>query len=221
MLGDIFESIAGALFLDTRLDTHQVWKVFEPLLQPMVSPETLPIHPVRGLQERCQQEAEGLEYKVSRAESVATVEVYVDGVQIGSTQSAQKKMAQKLGARNALVKLKDKEVIKVKAEAENGDLNAGKSSKNGHTNFTRKTINDLCLKRQWPMPQYKCVLESGPAHAKKFTFSVRVLTTTDGWTEECVGEPMASVKKAKDSAALVLLAALRRSYPLRNNIIDC
>lgn len=187
----------------------------------MVSPETLPIHPVRGLQERCQQEAEGLEYKVSRAESVATVEVYVDGVQIGSTQSAQKKMAQKLGARNALVKLKDKEVIKVKAEAENGDLNAGKSSKNGHTNFTRKTINDLCLKRQWPMPQYKCVLESGPAHAKKFTFSVRVLTTTDGWTEECVGEPMASVKKAKDSAALVLLAALRRSYPLRNNIIDC
>nr|PNR62718.1 hypothetical protein PHYPA_001142 [Physcomitrium patens] len=221
VLGDIFESIAGALFLDTRLDTHQVWKVFEPLLQPMVSPETLPIHPVRGLQERCQQEAEGLEYKVSRAESVATVEVYVDGVQIGSTQSAQKKMAQKLGARNALVKLKDKEVIKVKAEAENGDLNAGKSSKNGHTNFTRKTINDLCLKRQWPMPQYKCVLESGPAHAKKFTFSVRVLTTTDGWTEECVGEPMASVKKAKDSAALVLLAALRRSYPLRNNIIDC
>nr|ABV31244.1 dicer-like 1 [Physcomitrium patens] len=211
VLGDILESIAGALFLDACLETDHVWKVFEPLLQPMVTPETLPMHPVRELQERCQQQAEALEYKASRAGNVATVEVYVDGVQIGSAQNAQKKMAQKLAARNALVILKEKEVTKEKSEAENSEANNGKSSKNGHTNFTRQTLNDLCLKRQWPMPQYRCVLEGGPAHAKKFTFSVRVLTTTDGWTEECVGDPMPSVKKAKDSAALLLLALLKRS----------
>ena len=57
----------------------------------------------------------------------------------------------------------------------------------------------------------RSVLEGGPAHAKRFTYSVRVLTTTDGWTEECFGEPMPSVKKAKDSAALILLALLRRN----------
>jgi endoribonuclease Dicer len=52
------------------------------------------MHPVRELQERCQQQAEGLEYKATRAGNVATVEVFVDGVQIGSAQNAQKKMAQ-------------------------------------------------------------------------------------------------------------------------------
>jgi endoribonuclease Dicer len=121
----------------------------------MVTPETLPMHPVRELQERCQQQAEGLEYKATRAGNVATVEVFVDGVQIGSAQNAQKKMAQKLAARNALVVLKEKEVIKEKEEAENGDANPGKANKNGTTNFTRQTLNDLCLKRQWPMPQYR------------------------------------------------------------------
>lgn len=46
-----------------------------------------------------------------------------------------------------LVKLKDKEVIKVKVEVENGDLNVGKLSKNGYINFICKIINDFCFKR--------------------------------------------------------------------------
>ncbi|CAM6105698.1 unnamed protein product [Calypogeia fissa] len=212
VLGDILESIAGAAFLDTALNTDQVWQIFEPLLQPMVTPETLPMHPVRELQERCQQLAEGLEYKSSRQGNLAFVEVYVDGVQIGSAQNPQKKMAQKLAARNALVILKEKESSKeaaAKAAAlENGEV-VGKSMAKT-TPFTRQTLNDICLKRQWPMPQYKCVTEGGPAHAKRFTYSVRVHTTESGWTEECVGEPMPSVKKAKDSAAVLLLQHLKR-----------
>lgn len=112
------------------------------------------MHPVRELQERCQQQAEGLEYKATRAGNVATVEVFVDGVQIGSAQNAQKKMAQKLAARNALVILKEKEEV---MEKENGDANSTKSNKNGNVPFTRQALNDLCLKRQWPMPQYKLV----------------------------------------------------------------
>lgn len=112
------------------------------------------MHPVRELQERCQQQAEGLEYKATRAGNVATVEVFVDGVQIGSAQNAQKKMAQKLAARNALVILKEKEEV---MEKENGDANSAKSNKNGNVPFTRQALNDLCLKRQWPMPQYKSV----------------------------------------------------------------
>ncbi|OAE22766.1 hypothetical protein AXG93_2035s1500 [Marchantia polymorpha subsp. ruderalis] len=157
VLGDILESIAGAAFLDTGLNTDQVWKVFEPLLQPMVTPETLPMHPVRELQERCQQLAEGLEYKSSRQGNLAFVEVYVDGVQIGSAQNPQKKMAQKLAARNALVILKERESTReaaAKAAAlENGDV--GGKSNNKTAPFTRQTLNDICLKRQWPMPQYK------------------------------------------------------------------
>uniref|UniRef100_A0A0D9VNU3 Endoribonuclease Dicer homolog 1 n=1 Tax=Leersia perrieri TaxID=77586 RepID=A0A0D9VNU3_9ORYZ len=207
VLGDIFESIAGAIFLDSGYDTSVVWKVFQPLLHPMVTPETLPMHPVRELQERCQQQAEGLEYKASRAGNVATVEVFVDGVQIGVAQNPQKKMAQKLAARNALVVLKEKETAAKKDDEKDGE------KKNGTQMFTRQTLNDICLRRQWPMPHYRCVNEGGPAHAKRFVYAVRVNTSGRGWTDECIGEPMPSVKKAKDSAAVLLLELLNRDYP--------
>ncbi|OWM68603.1 hypothetical protein CDL15_Pgr023568 [Punica granatum] len=208
VLGDIVESIAGAIFLDNERDTAVVWKVFQPLLHPMVTPETLPMHPVRELQERCQQQAEGLEYKACRSGNLATVEVFIDGVQVGVAQNPQKKMAQKLAARNALAILKERETTFAKEKGENGD---GKK-KNGSPTFTRQTLNDICLRRNWPMPFYRCVNEGGPAHAKRFTYAVRVNTTDRGWTDECVGEPMPSVKKAKDSAAVLLLELLNKWY---------
>ncbi|XP_024996243.1 endoribonuclease Dicer homolog 1 isoform X3 [Cynara cardunculus var. scolymus] len=207
VLGDIIESIAGAIFLDSERDTAVVWKVFQPLLHPMVTPETLPMHPVRELQERCQQQAEGLEYKATRNGNLATVEVFIDGVQVGVAQNPQKKMAQKLAARNALAALKMKETAEAKEKADED----GKK-KNGSQTFTRQTLNDICLRRNWPMPLYRCVSEGGPAHAKRFIFAVRVNTSDKGWTDECIGEPMPSVKKAKDSAAVLLLELLNRWY---------
>ncbi|XP_024538863.1 endoribonuclease Dicer homolog 1 isoform X1 [Selaginella moellendorffii] len=204
VLGDILESIAGAIFLDTGLAADEVWKVFERLLEPMVTPDTLPVHPVRELQERCQQQAEGLEYRASREGSIATVEVFVDGVQIGCAQNTQKKMAQKLAARNALAALKERDSLEEESnkvtKMENDKANA----------FTRQTLNDICLQRQWPMPQYRLLSESGPAHAKRFTYTVRVNTRERGWTDECEGQAMPSMKKAKDSAALVLLEVLKQ-----------
>lgn len=219
VLGDIVESIAGAIFLDSGKDTTAAWKVFQPLLQPMVTPETLPMHPVRELQERCQQQAEGLEYKASRSGNTATVEVFIDGVQVGVAQNPQKKMAQKLAARNALAALKEKEIAESKEKHINNG-NAGEdqgenengNKKNGHQPFTRQTLNDICLRKNWPMPSYRCVKEGGPAHAKRFTFGVRVNTSDRGWTDECIGEPMPSVKKAKDSAAVLLLELLNKTF---------
>lgn len=207
VLGDIIESIAGAIFLDSERDTAVVWKVFQPLLHPMVTPETLPMHPVRELQERCQQQAQGLEYKATRNGNLATVEVFIDGVQVSVAQNPQKKMAQKLAARNALAALKMKETAEAKEKADED----GKK-KNGSQTFTRQTLNDICLRRNWPMPLYRCVSEGGPAHAKRFIFAVRVNTCDKGWTDECIGEPMPSVKKAKDSAAVLLLELLNRWY---------
>lgn len=127
-----------------------VLQVFKPLLDPMVTPETLPMHPVRELQERCQQQAEGLEYKATRSGNVATVEVYIDGVQVGAAQNQQKKMAQKLAARNALVALKEKEMIEATERRDEDE-----KKRNGSQAFTRQTLNDICLRRNWPMPLYR------------------------------------------------------------------
>lgn len=188
----------------------------------MVTPETLPIHPVRELQERCQQQAEGLEYKATRAGNLATVEVFVDGVQIGVAQNPQKKMAQKLAARNALLSLKEKEKEKEMeiASSKKDGVNGGEKNGSSGQIFTRQALNDICLRRQWPMPQYRCVNEGGPAHAKRFVYAVRVNTSDRGWTDECIGEPMPSVKKAKDSAAVLLLELLSRCYPDTNHDKD-
>lgn len=133
------------------LRTTRIHQAFQPLLEPMVTPETLPMHPVRELQERCQQQAEGLEYKATRSGNLATVEVYVDGVQVGLAQNPQKKMAQKLAARNALVTLKERE----RAETKESDIDDGKKKRNGSQTFTRQTLNDICLRRNWPMPLYR------------------------------------------------------------------
>ncbi|KAF9625615.1 hypothetical protein IFM89_024648 [Coptis chinensis] len=102
-------------------------------------------------------------------------------------------MAQKLAARNALVVLKEKERAEAKEKSEENGR-----KKNGSHTLTRQTLNDICLRKQWRMPQYRYVYEGGPAHAKRFTYSVRVNTTDKGWRDDCIGEPMPSVKKAKD-----------------------
>ncbi|CAI9755614.1 unnamed protein product [Fraxinus pennsylvanica] len=53
VLGDLVESIAGAMLIDTNLDMNKVWKVFKPLLSPIVTPDNLELPPCRELIELC------------------------------------------------------------------------------------------------------------------------------------------------------------------------
>ncbi|CAO2167444.1 unnamed protein product [Urochloa humidicola] len=53
VLGDIVESIAGAILIDTKLDLDVVWGIFKPLLSPIVTPENLELPPFRELHEWC------------------------------------------------------------------------------------------------------------------------------------------------------------------------
>ncbi|KAK9055311.1 hypothetical protein SSX86_026393 [Deinandra increscens subsp. villosa] len=52
-LGDMVESIAGAVLLDTKLSLDEVWRVFERLLAPIVTPEKIELPPLRELLELC------------------------------------------------------------------------------------------------------------------------------------------------------------------------
>ncbi|CAN1351379.1 Endoribonuclease Dicer homolog 3a [Linum perenne] len=52
-LGDLIESIAGAVLVDTNLNYEEVWRIFEPLLSPIVTPEKLELPPFRELIELC------------------------------------------------------------------------------------------------------------------------------------------------------------------------
>lgn len=54
VLGDVIESLIGATYLDLGGSLEQTWEVWHKLLEPFVSPETVPMHPVRELLEVCQ-----------------------------------------------------------------------------------------------------------------------------------------------------------------------
>lgn len=49
-LGDMVESIAGAVLLDTKLDLDKVWEIFKPLLS-IATPANLELPPMRELLE--------------------------------------------------------------------------------------------------------------------------------------------------------------------------
>ncbi|KAG6677776.1 endoribonuclease Dicer homolog 3a isoform X1 [Carya illinoinensis] len=52
-LGDMVESIAGAILIDTNLNIDEVWRIYEPLLSPIVTPDKLELPPLRKLNELC------------------------------------------------------------------------------------------------------------------------------------------------------------------------
>ncbi|XP_043722967.1 endoribonuclease Dicer homolog 3a isoform X4 [Telopea speciosissima] len=53
VLGDMVESIAGAILIDTKLNLDEVWRIFRPLLSPIVTPDKLELPPLRQLHELC------------------------------------------------------------------------------------------------------------------------------------------------------------------------
>lgn len=47
------ESIAGAILIDTKLNLDEVWRIFKPILSPIVTPDKLELPPLRELIELC------------------------------------------------------------------------------------------------------------------------------------------------------------------------
>nr|XP_027105516.1 endoribonuclease Dicer homolog 2-like [Coffea arabica] len=56
ILADIIESLAGAIYVDSGYDKEVVFRSIKPLLEPLVTPETLKLQPVRELEELCAKE---------------------------------------------------------------------------------------------------------------------------------------------------------------------
>jgi len=111
VLGDVIESLGGAIFVDSGFDKDTTFQCIRPLLEPLVTPQTLKPHPVRELSELCDQK--GYVKKkdvVSRDNGVAsiTVEVDANGVTDKSTCSGRDKiMAKKVACKNVLKSVKE------------------------------------------------------------------------------------------------------------------
>ena len=54
VLSDIMESLAGAILVDSGYNKEIVFQSIRPLLEPMITPETMKLNPVKELIELCQ-----------------------------------------------------------------------------------------------------------------------------------------------------------------------
>lgn len=109
VLGDLIESIAGAVLVDSEFDTQLVWNAMRPLLEPLVTPKTIKYQPVRELQELCQKEFYTCCFDDSQEEGTSTVkvEVRVKGDSyIETCDASNKRTAKKLAAEKVLKSLK-------------------------------------------------------------------------------------------------------------------
>ncbi|GAA0158861.1 hypothetical protein LIER_15782 [Lithospermum erythrorhizon] len=105
VLGDVIESIAGAILVDSKYDTELVFRCMRPLLEPLVTPETVKLHPVRELNELCQKE--NYVIKKRRETGKFSVEVIANGVTYEHSSSvSDKKSAKKFACKWVLEKLK-------------------------------------------------------------------------------------------------------------------
>ncbi|XP_019181103.1 PREDICTED: endoribonuclease Dicer homolog 2-like [Ipomoea nil] len=106
VLGDILESIAGAIYLDSGLKADVVFEKIRPLLEPMVTPESLRLNPVKELTELCQKRKYRMEAPVEtykNGEAYITLEVVANGaVHRGSSSARSKKTAMRLACKSVL-----------------------------------------------------------------------------------------------------------------------
>ncbi|KAG6546729.1 hypothetical protein Mapa_011918 [Marchantia paleacea] len=109
VLGDLVESLAGAVLVDTGFNLEKVWEVFEPLLQPIVTPGTLHLHPVRELVELCNRVKFELDCRSTTRDKLRVVTfTMMTGEFIIEQEAAKgdKKSAKRLAAYEALEKLR-------------------------------------------------------------------------------------------------------------------
>ncbi|XP_074263161.1 endoribonuclease Dicer homolog 2-like [Silene latifolia] len=111
VLADIIESLAGAIFVDSGYNKDAVIKSIMPLLEPLVTPETLKLQPVRELHHLCQK------YHYNRGKPIRsfengipsiTIEVEANGVIFKHTCTEKDKtLAKKIASRAILKSLKE------------------------------------------------------------------------------------------------------------------
>ncbi|RVW27130.1 Endoribonuclease Dicer-like 2 [Vitis vinifera] len=109
VLGDVIESLAGAILVDSDYNKEVVFQSIRPLLEPLITPETVKLHPARELDELCQKE----HYEIKRVvvsqngKASVTIEVEANGAKHKHTSTSDKRTAIKLASKEVLKSLKE------------------------------------------------------------------------------------------------------------------
>ncbi|KAM3691337.1 hypothetical protein ACB098_08G007900 [Castanea mollissima] len=110
VLGDVIESLAGAILVDSGYNKEIVFQSMMPLLEPLITPETVVFHPAKELNELCQQEHFNMEKPIKSTKkdgASITIMVVADGILFKHTATvADKRIAKKIACKAVLDCLK-------------------------------------------------------------------------------------------------------------------
>ncbi|KAM6559383.1 hypothetical protein CsatA_028622 [Cannabis sativa] len=175
-LGDIFESIAGAVLIDTKLNIDEVWRIFEPLLSPIVTPDKLELPPLRELNELCDSLGHFIKENCTKKGEMVHAELTLqlkDVQLIGEGSDRSKKAAKGEAARRLLKKLETRGISyswfskKRKQDTENVD---DSSSSNMNIDENGLTVEDELVEAQ----NHKKLKTDGTRNLVKLTKAVMV-----------------------------------------------
>ncbi|KAK1273867.1 hypothetical protein QJS04_geneDACA021904 [Acorus gramineus] len=93
VLADVIESLAGAILVDSGFNKDVVWKSIRPLLEPLVSPDTIKYQPVRELGDICAKNSFRKMFTMSHENGIAsiTAEVEAEGTIYRETKTGKNK----------------------------------------------------------------------------------------------------------------------------------
>ncbi|XP_062215257.1 endoribonuclease Dicer homolog 2a [Phragmites australis] len=109
VLGDVIESIAGAIYIDSKYNKKVVWRSMKRLLEPLATPKTVEHDPVKELQELCDRMSYSRSYTETHENGVSSVvaKVQAEGTTYSATRTGPSKLvAKKLAAKAVLQDLK-------------------------------------------------------------------------------------------------------------------
>ncbi|XP_062084109.1 endoribonuclease Dicer homolog 2 [Humulus lupulus] len=111
VLGDVIESLAGAIYVDSAFNKEVVFQSIRPLLEPLITPETVKIHPAKELNELCQklhfEMKKPLKLREKGVTSI-TIEVVANGVTYKNTSSvSDKRIGKKVACKEVLKSIKE------------------------------------------------------------------------------------------------------------------
>ncbi|CAM0957267.1 unnamed protein product [Alopecurus aequalis] len=204
VLADIVEAIAAAVYVDCTFDLEKLWKVTRLLFEPIITAETIDEQPVSTLHELCQKHGKVAQFKTWQKGGTTVANVFVGGTLVGMGSSEQKGIAKLNAARDAVGKLlggTKQQVLTTGAGHVSG-------VEVGEIRECKQKLHEQCSRKRWPKPIFKLEKEDGPAHDRKFLYSVQV--QTQGGIYVTIGDPFSRVKDAENSGAQKMLELLSK-----------
>ncbi|PPS15677.1 hypothetical protein GOBAR_AA04905 [Gossypium barbadense] len=234
-LGDLVESIVGAILIDTNLNLGKVWRIVEPLLSPIVTPDKLELPPFRELNELCDSLGYFIKEKCINKGEVVHAELLLQldhDLLVGEGFDRSRKVAKGKAASCLLKDLENRGISRKKRKHDYVD-----SSQTMDDDSLEPTIPKMQRRAEIQLldeskkacsatpatPVFRSLtitflcsapmeIGEGPERKKGFiSFVSKIILNVPGYDIiECTGDAKADKKRSSDSAALFMLYELEQ-----------